>query len=270
MSTFQKRLHEISEEVKRLGTWGKVLRRGLEFLFVWLGGKVIDVWTDGWISRQLDRLSHHIAALGKEPIGVVSLVLAVLFTAVMIVSLSFVLVSAWWETRLRKERKPPPLTWDEQQVVQPLRALWQVGIPAVGWLNRLWEFSKGQWRCRGDYSLLLAPIGEALDKAAREMDSAALDDTLRAEQVHKRFHALYDAYYKACFWIARIAVDQDLNDRSEEYTKLRDQWAEAHKSFYAELERVNQYTEHRGKLGFSLTIFDDSLSRFLRSAGVKL
>jgi hypothetical protein len=274
MLTFRDRLKEINAEIKRLGSVGKVLRWGAYGLLTWVVGKAVDMVTDQWISQQLSWLWHQVKDSAKEPVGVVWLLLAVFLTISLIVSLSFVFINAWWETRPRKDSQRQPLTLDERAIAQPLRNLWNLyGKEAANALSELARHIQNNWRLKDRYSgLLNHPLGD-LDMGIKEMTEAVSDDTqLRAEEIHERFNRLYgDAYRPAVFWVAQIVEHQDYVQPQPQITeRLLGKWAGAQQRFYDEIKEVNEIPEHRGQLQFGGGFLDEMAGRFLHKRKVEL
>jgi hypothetical protein len=168
--------------------------------------------------------------------------------------------------------KPRPRTSDEEAAVYSLRVLWNLsGKPAADLLVDLFAFTRGHWRCRGDYAGLLEPPLDRMNAGINKMNSAvAAEGKVLAPAIHEQFRDTYNAYYSLCYWIARIAADQNLQDNNEEYVRKRGAWAVAQKRFFDEIERASQLREHEGELHFNLQIHDELLRKFLSNAQVKL
>jgi hypothetical protein len=272
MPTAIEKYREIRDEVRRHGTWGKALWRFGWFVVVSLVGKVIDLATDEAISRAVIWVWGQAVLLAKEPIGIVWLLLAVAFTASMIVTLCGVYIGAFLDV-WRRGSGPRPLSLEEQAAVQPLRNLWNLYgkasaarlLSVFGYLNNNWKLSM--------YGLFLIRTNDELKNSLTTMDEAVADDTkLRAAEIHERFKAMYHTYREAVFVIAQAEAHGHIkeSDYPDEYRQLRDSWVELHREFYAQLKLTNEIPGHRGQLQFGGNFMNTTASGFLRSLNVEV
>lgn len=227
MPTFRQRVKQLNDEAKRLGTLGKVLRWAAIGAVTWLAGKVLDILTDQWISEQLSWLWTQIKDFADQPIGTVWLLLALLFTLGMIVSLSFVYINAWRETRPKPvapapEPKPPerqPLSAYEQHAKQDARVLWQAAGKEAGWLvASLLEQVSRQLRPTIRLAQLLWVPKNELEQVLRYLDGTLHEfSQTPLNDVAQVLISLFNFYMNGVGWLHDCSDNYGIDLKSDPY-----------------------------------------------------
>jgi hypothetical protein len=197
----------------------------------------------------------------------------------LVIALSFY---AWYfrrhipfEIRLKRSRSqatvasgqtvpssPPPLSRQEENLIQDLRTLWELhGTYAAHALSGMYGTVLEQLRQKIQkvyWWRLLLPSKEALQESIGEVAAAlAHDSTMGLAEVRSRFNRMLDAYIEAIRWIYLTAQHGDTDAREEQLARLLGSWSESHRSFRQELNRLETIPGHHGTLTRSLDFAED-------------
>lgn len=251
-------------------------RRPLVKAAIWVAVALAGIFLGSYIEGLWPYVRDSINQFLALPIGfyglvIIGVILWLILLAFLDTSPTVAAVKEW--RARRKQAKPRPLTWEEQQIILPLRNLWNLqGKASTNSLRELCRYLQNIWKFSDKYGRLLNYPLDELEEGTKRMNEAVADDSpSKAEEIHERFNGLYGGGYRAVvFWAAQMFENEDLQADDKQHKRLMEQWVEAHKSFYDEMKRVNEIREHRGQLKFGGRFLDEIAGRFLRRLGIEL
>lgn len=263
-----KRLIEAREAIKQRGGLLVLLRGLVYFLIVYVTGAIVNHYTDGWIIKQLDPAIDQFWILAHQPVGVIAL----LFVVAICIVLSVAIIMAILDSRPKKSPKPRPLTAEEREPINPLRAVWnRYGADTTCGLHSLFadvvynmKENKHGIHWANLYHILL----ERLDAERKAMTSAvAVDSSVRFDAVLDQFKKTYGAYIAVYTHLARN--EHYTPNLTEEYAPKITAWKEAHRLYWDELQELQERPEYQDKLAIhqpNLSFSDPVTYRFIQSA----
>lgn len=170
-----------------------------------------------------------------------------------------VVFKQWLDKKSGGKEKPLVLSWEEKQLVQDLRTLWQLhGQYAVGTLYGMYETIVSRAKRKLYWAPLLESSKERFRQAIGEVEGAlAHSSTLGIVEVRERFNRMLNAYFEVIRWIAQTEGHGDTDLKEEHLAKLRRSWSEYHYSFRQELNKLETIPGHRRTLTASLDFCED-------------
>jgi hypothetical protein len=262
------RLTQAREAIKRRGGCLMVVWSLTAALVVWLAGKIIDHFTDRWISRRIDPAVDLFWQAVHAPIGVVGLCLVV---ALCVVTSAAILL-ALWDSRPKRDPQPRPLTNAERDLINPLRAVWnRYGEEASSTLHSLFAEIVYNMKTNktGIYWVDLYGVPLTQLEAGQKAMSAAVakDSTVPFDGVLDQFKQTYGAYIAVYTWLARI--EHHNPNLTDEYTPRIKAWKDFHRSYWEALQDLQQRPEYQRRLAiyqFNLPLTDPITHHFIQSA----
>src|SRR5690242_5055815 len=117
----------LSELLERVKKHPRVWLAILTFAIGWAGSRLIDYWTNDWLSAHVWKpLKGALTWLVEQPVGYVLLVvllwLVVLVTAAWMESTR---LGTWIARKIGRKRPRKP-TWEQRQEIQKIRAFWNL------------------------------------------------------------------------------------------------------------------------------------------------